>query len=56
MSSLTKILVFDDEEDTEDLFLQAFRHQVEDGIYEFFFATSVEKPMSCWKAVSQTYS
>lgn len=43
MSSLTKILVFDDEEDTEDLFLQAFRHQVEEGVYEFFFAVSVEK-------------
>lgn len=43
MSSLTKILVFDDEEDTEDLFQQAFRHQIADGVYEFFFATSIEK-------------
>lgn len=43
MSNLTKILVFDDEEDTEDLFQQAFRHQIADGIYEFFFATSMEK-------------
>lgn len=43
MSNLTKILVFDDEEDTEDLFQQVFRHQISDGTYEFFFATSMEK-------------
>lgn len=43
MGNLTKILVLDDEEDTEDLFLQKFRHQIEDGIYEFLFATSLEK-------------
>ena len=43
MGNLTKILVLDDEEDTEDLFLQKFHHQIEDGIYEFSFATSLEK-------------
>lgn len=35
-----KILVLDDEDDTEDLFLQKFRHHVEDGTYKFSFSTS----------------
>lgn len=43
MAGLTKVLVLDDEEDTEDLFLQKFRHQIEDGEYEFSFATSLEQ-------------
>ncbi|MBQ7673613.1 MAG: response regulator, partial [Alphaproteobacteria bacterium] len=43
MANLTKVLVLDDEEDTEDLFLQKFRHQIEDGEYEFSFATSLEQ-------------
>lgn len=41
MSISAKILVFDEEEDTEDLFLQKFRHQIEDGTYEFSFTTSL---------------
>jgi sigma-B regulation protein RsbU (phosphoserine phosphatase) len=36
-----KILVLDDEEDTQDLFLQKFRHRIEDGTYQFAFATSL---------------
>jgi len=38
-----KILVLDDEEDTQDLFLQKFRHQIDDGTYSFVFATSLEQ-------------
>jgi sigma-B regulation protein RsbU (phosphoserine phosphatase) len=41
--AITKILVFDDEEDTQDLFQQKFRHQIEDGTYEFAFTTSLAK-------------
>jgi sigma-B regulation protein RsbU (phosphoserine phosphatase) len=36
-----KILVLDDEEDTQDLFLQKFRHQIESGEYGFSFAKSL---------------
>lgn len=43
MGILTRILVFDDEIDTKDLFLQEFRHRIEDGTYEFFFATNMEQ-------------
>jgi sigma-B regulation protein RsbU (phosphoserine phosphatase) len=45
-----KILVLDDEEDTEDLFLQRFRHQIEDGTYEFLFATTVSQVNDLLKA------
>lgn len=43
MAGLTKVLVLDDEEDTEDLFLQKFRHQIEKNEYKFSFATSLKK-------------
>lgn len=43
MGASARILVLDDEEDTEDLFTQKFRHQIEDGTYEFSFATSLSK-------------
>lgn len=43
MGIAAKILVLDDEEDTEDLFTQKFRHQIEDGTYEFSFATSLDQ-------------
>ncbi|MDR0677586.1 MAG: SpoIIE family protein phosphatase [Holosporaceae bacterium] len=38
MAIFAKILVLDEEADTEDLFLQKFRHKVANGEYEFFFS------------------
>jgi sigma-B regulation protein RsbU (phosphoserine phosphatase) len=43
VATSTKILVLDDEKDTEDLFLQKFRHQITEEAYEFAFATSQEE-------------
>ncbi|MDR3187202.1 MAG: SpoIIE family protein phosphatase [Holosporaceae bacterium] len=40
---LAKILVLDNEEDTQDLLLQRFRQQVADGTYEFSFANNAEE-------------
>jgi sigma-B regulation protein RsbU (phosphoserine phosphatase) len=40
---LAKILVLDDEEDTQDLFLQRFDRQIADGTYEFSFANNAEE-------------
>lgn len=42
MALLANILVLDDEADTQDLFLQKFRHQVAEGIYKFSFVTCQE--------------
>lgn len=52
MGVLAKILVLDDEEDTQDLFLQKFRHQIEDGIYEFSFSTSLPQTEDLLKSSS----
>jgi sigma-B regulation protein RsbU (phosphoserine phosphatase) len=38
-----KILVLDNEEDAQDLFLQKFRHKITEGFYEFFFAKHREE-------------
>ncbi|MDR2794684.1 MAG: SpoIIE family protein phosphatase [Holosporaceae bacterium] len=38
-----KILVLDDEYDTQDLFTQKFRHQIAEDIYTFSFATCLEQ-------------
>lgn len=43
MADSIKILVLDDEEDTQDLFLQEFRHQIETGIYSFSFAKNSDE-------------
>ncbi|GHT90563.1 fused response regulator/phosphatase [Alphaproteobacteria bacterium] len=43
MATVAKILVLDDEDDTEDLFTQKFRHQIAENQYEFAFATSLEQ-------------
>lgn len=40
MADPIKILVLDDEKDTKDLFLQEFRHQIENNIYSFSFSVS----------------
>jgi sigma-B regulation protein RsbU (phosphoserine phosphatase) len=47
-----KILVLDDEEDTEDLFLQKFRNQIENGTYEFSFTTSLAQVEKLLKSSS----
>jgi sigma-B regulation protein RsbU (phosphoserine phosphatase) len=44
------ILVLDDEEDTEDLFLQAFRHQITDGTYKFSFARHMDEALNFFKS------
>jgi len=44
-----KILVLDDEEDTKDLFLQEFRHQIEKGIYIFSFYMSPDEVLATLK-------
>lgn len=38
----TEILVFDDTDDTKDLFDQVFRHQIKDGVYSFSYAKTVK--------------
>ncbi|GHU11528.1 fused response regulator/phosphatase [Alphaproteobacteria bacterium] len=43
MAVLAKILVLDDEEDTEDLFTQKFRHQIAENRYNFAFATCLQQ-------------
>ena len=43
MALLAKILVLDDEEDTQDLFSQKFRHEISDGKFEFAFAKNLEE-------------
>ncbi len=43
MADSIKILVLDDEEDTQDLFQQEFRHQIESGSYSFSFSMSSDE-------------
>jgi sigma-B regulation protein RsbU (phosphoserine phosphatase) len=43
VARLAKILVLDDEYDTQDLFTQKFRHQIAENIYTFSFATCLEQ-------------
>jgi sigma-B regulation protein RsbU (phosphoserine phosphatase) len=43
------ILVLDDEEDTEDLFQQAFRHQIAEGIYKLSFARRMDEALNFFK-------
>ena len=43
MALLAKILVLDDEEDTQDLFSQKFRHEIADGKFEFAFAKNLDE-------------
>jgi sigma-B regulation protein RsbU (phosphoserine phosphatase) len=43
VATLAKILVLDDEYDTQDLFTQKFRHQIAEGMYEFSFATCLQQ-------------
>lgn len=49
MADAIKILVLDDEEDTEDLFQQEFRHQIEKGIYTFSFSISPNEVLETLK-------
>lgn len=49
MADSIKILVLDDEEDTKDLFLQEFRHQIEKGIYIFSFSISPDEVLATLK-------
>jgi sigma-B regulation protein RsbU (phosphoserine phosphatase) len=49
MATLANILILDDEEDTEDLFRQHFRHQIEEGAFEFSFAKSHEDALDLLK-------
>jgi sigma-B regulation protein RsbU (phosphoserine phosphatase) len=46
VATLAEILVLDDEEDTQDLFQQKFRHQIIDGSYKFFFAKCTEEALN----------
>lgn len=46
MSTLAKILVLDDEEDTSDLFSQMFRNQIEANEYEFSFSSSFDDALN----------
>jgi sigma-B regulation protein RsbU (phosphoserine phosphatase) len=46
---LSKILVLDDEEDTQDLFQQKFRHQISSKLYEFSFASGPEEALNLLK-------
>lgn len=43
MESFTRILVIDEETDTKDLFLQKFRRSVTEGVYQFYFVTSIDE-------------
>ncbi|MDR1361826.1 MAG: SpoIIE family protein phosphatase [Holosporaceae bacterium] len=43
MATGAKILVLDDEPDTQDLFTQKFRHQIADNSYEFSYATCMDE-------------
>jgi sigma-B regulation protein RsbU (phosphoserine phosphatase) len=45
VANLAEILVLDDEEDTQDLFQQKFRHQIIDGSYKFFFAKCTQEAL-----------
>lgn len=45
----TDILVFDDTDDTKDLFDQVFRHQIKDGVYSFSYAKTVEDSLTLMK-------
>ncbi len=49
MADVIKILVLDDEEDTQDLFQQEFRHQIDKGIYVFSFSTSSNEVLDILK-------
>jgi sigma-B regulation protein RsbU (phosphoserine phosphatase) len=49
---LARILVLDDEEDTENLFLQKFRQQIADGVYEFAFSTHLDGALKLFKSQS----
>ena len=43
MTESAKILVFDEEKDTQDLFCQIFRHQIDENIYSFSFAFTFDE-------------
>jgi sigma-B regulation protein RsbU (phosphoserine phosphatase) len=47
-----EILVLDDMEDIQDLFLQKFRHQINEGIYRFSFAKCLEEALNLLKQKS----
>ncbi len=49
MTDSVKILVLDDEEDTQDLFQQEFRHQIEKGSYIFSFSEASSKVLDILK-------
>ncbi len=49
MADSIKILILDDEKDTNDLFQQEFRHQIEKGIYSFSFSMSSDEASSMLK-------
>ena len=49
MTDSIKILVLDDEEDTQDLFQQEFRHQIDKGIYVFSFSISSSEVLDILK-------
>ncbi|MDR0968639.1 MAG: SpoIIE family protein phosphatase [Holosporaceae bacterium] len=49
MATLANILVLDDEEDTEDLVRQYFRHQISKGLFEFSFAKCHEESLDLLK-------
>jgi CheY-like chemotaxis protein len=46
VATAAKILVLDDEDDTQDLFLQKFRHQITDKSYEFSFTNRSEDTLN----------
>jgi sigma-B regulation protein RsbU (phosphoserine phosphatase) len=48
-TSAAKILVLDDEEDTQDLFQQKFRHKITNNTYEFSFASNQENTLNLLK-------
>ena len=44
-----KILVVDDEQDIKTLFLQRFRHEIREGLFEFSFSYSGEEALEFLK-------
>ena len=46
MTESIKILILDDEEDTQDLFLQEFRHPIAKGEYVFSFSKTPDETLS----------
>lgn len=49
MAESIKILILDDEEDTQDLFQQEFRHQIAKGDYIFSFSKTSDETMNLLK-------